>query len=76
MNGLRARRHPRRGGDQPDPAAHRPDQKAGIAELPDAERAAIDKAVTIVRRHRSVSLGMPAVRTAAPATATTTEATA
>jgi len=50
--------------------------KAGIAELPDAERAAIDKAVTIVRRHRSVSLGMPAVRTAAPAMATTTEATA
>jgi len=50
--------------------------KAGIAELPDAERAAIDEAVTIVRRHRSVSLGMPVIRTGAPATATTTEATA
>ncbi len=50
--------------------------KAGIAELPDAERAAIDEAVTIVRRHRSVSLGMPVIRSAAPATAATTEATA
>ena len=70
------RRHPRRGGDRPDPAAIG-QIKGGIAELPDAERAAIDKAVTIVRRGRSVSLGMPGpVRTAAPATATTTEATA
>jgi hypothetical protein len=49
--------------------------KAGIAELPGPERAAIDDAVAIVRRHRSVSLGMPVIRSAAPATATT-EATA
>jgi hypothetical protein len=54
--------------------------KGDIAELNDAERAHIDKAVAVVRRHRaghSVPLGMPALRVAAPALLTTsTEATA
>ena len=45
-----------------------------IAGLTDAERATIDEAVTVVRRHRAVTLGMPAVRT--PQRATTAEATA
>jgi integrase len=35
-----------------------------IAQLTDAERAAIDDAVTTVRKHRAVHLGMPAVRAA------------
>jgi integrase len=39
----------------------------GIAQLTDAERAAIDDAVTTVRKHRAVHLGMPAVRAAATA---------
>ena len=38
-----------------------------IAQLTDAERAQIEEAVSAVRRHRAVSLGMPAVRLAAPA---------
>ena len=44
--------------------------KGDIAELDDAERAQIDEAVAVVRRHRAahaVPLGMPAVRAAAPA---------
>ena len=44
--------------------------KGDIAELDDAERARIDEAVAVVRRHRAahaVPLGMPAVRAAAPA---------
>jgi hypothetical protein len=43
--------------------------KGDITRLPDAERACIDEAVTVIRKHRAVSLGMPAVRTvpAAPA---------
>ena len=36
-----------------------------IAQLTDAERAQIDQAVNVVRRHRAVSLGMPAIRPAA-----------
>ena len=36
--------------------------------LSEADRAAIDEAVTVLRRHRAVHLGMPAAR---PATATT-----
>ena len=36
-----------------------------IAELPDAERAQIDQAVAVARKHRAVSLGMPAIRAAA-----------
>jgi hypothetical protein len=35
--------------------------------MPDAERAQIDQAVNVVRRHRAVSLGMPAIRPAAAA---------
>ncbi|MFN2496519.1 MAG: tyrosine-type recombinase/integrase, partial [Pseudonocardiaceae bacterium] len=55
--------------------------KGDIAELDEAERAAIDDAVALVRRHRAantVSLGMPTVQAAAPAPLTTTasEATA
>jgi len=55
--------------------------KGDIAELDEAERAQIDAAVALVRRHRAantVALGMPTVRTAAPAPLTTTasEATA
>jgi integrase len=38
-----------------------------IAQLTDAERAAIDDAVTTVRKHRAVHLGVPAVRAAATA---------
>ena len=45
-----------------------------IAGLTSAERATIDEAVTVVRRHRTVTLGMPAVRT--PQRATIEEATA
>ena len=37
----------------------------------DADRAAIDEAVTVIRRHRAVHLGMPAAR---PATSTSKEA--
>jgi integrase len=51
--------------------------KGDIAELDDAERAQIDDAVAIVRRHRAahaVPLGMPTFVTAAPAP--TTEVTA
>ena len=36
-----------------------------IAQLPDAERAQADQAVAVIRKHRAVSLGMPAVRPAA-----------
>ncbi|MGH3191826.1 MAG: hypothetical protein ACRDOL_32205, partial [Streptosporangiaceae bacterium] len=42
-----------------------------IAQLTDAERAQIDQAVTVVRRHRAVSLGMPAIRPAAAAATVT-----
>jgi site-specific recombinase XerD len=41
--------------------------KGDIANLDTAERAQIDEAVAVIRRHRAVSLGMPAVRTAPPA---------
>ena len=37
-----------------------------IAQLSDHERAGIDDAVAVLRRHRAVSLGMPAVRPHAP----------
>jgi hypothetical protein len=36
-----------------------------IAQLSDAERAQVDQAVAAIRKHRAVSLGMPAVRAAA-----------
>ena len=37
-----------------------------IAELPAAERAQVDKAVSVIRKHRAVSLGMPSVRAVPP----------
>ena len=40
--------------------------KGDIAELPADGRARIDEAVTVIRRHRAVSLGMPSVRPPAP----------
>ena len=40
--------------------------KGDIAGLTDAEKAQIGNAVTVVRRHRSVHLGMPAVRKPLP----------
>ena len=36
--------------------------KGDIAALPAGERARIDEAVAVVRRHRAVSLGMPRLR--------------
>ena len=48
--------------------------KGDLTAVTAAERAAIDEAVTVVRRHRAVPLGMPAVR--APATPAREEATA
>ena len=50
--------------------------KSDLADLADDKRAAIDDAITIMRRHRAVSLGMPAIRSAPPAAAAITEATA
>jgi hypothetical protein len=55
--------------------------KGGLAGLDEAERAQIDDAVTVVRRHRAattVALGMPTTRAtiAASLTTTTSEATA
>jgi integrase len=41
--------------------------KGDLAELGSDEHAAIDEAVTVLRRHRAISLGMPAVRPGAPA---------
>ena len=37
-----------------------------IAQLPDAERTQVDQAVAVIRKHRAINLGMPAVRAAAP----------
>lgn len=34
--------------------------KGDITQLPGAERARVDEAVTVIRGHRAVSLGMPA----------------
>jgi integrase len=44
--------------------------KGDIAELTAADRAQVDEAVTVIRKHRAVSLGIPAVR-AAPASPAT-----
>jgi integrase len=41
--------------------------KADIAKLGDAERAQINEAIAVVRRHRAVSLGMPTVCATQPA---------
>jgi integrase len=40
--------------------------KGDIADLPADGRARVDEAVTVIRKHRAVSLGMPAIRPAAP----------
>jgi integrase len=37
-----------------------------IAQLPDTERAQVDQAVAVIRKHRAVNLGMPAVRATQP----------
>jgi hypothetical protein len=53
--------------------------KGDIAGLDQSERAQIDDAVTVVRRHRAantVALGMPIIQPAAPLTTPTAEATA
>lgn len=39
-----------------------------LDQASDAQRAAIEQAVTVLRRHRAVSLGMPTIRTATPDT--------
>jgi integrase len=39
-----------------------------LDQASDAERAAIAEAVTVMRRHRAISLGMPAIRTTPPDT--------
>jgi integrase len=41
--------------------------KGDIAQLPAAEQARTGEAVTVIRKHRAVSLGMPALRTRTPA---------
>jgi hypothetical protein len=41
--------------------------KGDIAELPDSQRAQINEAVTVIRKHRAVSLGMPSIRPVPPA---------
>jgi integrase len=43
--------------------------KGDMAQLPDSRRAEINEAVTVIRKHRAVSLGMPSVRTVPPAPA-------
>jgi integrase len=43
--------------------------KGDISELDAPDRARVDDAVTVIRRHRAVSLGMPTTRTALPTTA-------
>lgn len=56
--------------------------KGDITDLSDPERAQVDEAVTVIRKHRAVSLGMPSARAVPPSpakrgprmTATTTPA--
>jgi hypothetical protein len=43
--------------------------KADMTGLSDPERARVDEAVTVIRKHRAVSLGMPSVRTPPPSPA-------
>jgi hypothetical protein len=43
--------------------------KGDIARLSDPERARINEAVTVIRKHRAVSLGMPSVRITTPSPA-------
>jgi hypothetical protein len=37
-----------------------------MTRLSDPERARIDEAVTVIRKHRAVALGMPSVRATPP----------
>ena len=50
--------------------------KGDITKLSDPERAQVDEAVTVIRRHRAVALGMPSARISPPAPAPATEALA
>ena len=43
--------------------------KGDLTRLSDPERARVDEAVTVIRKHRAVSLGMPSVRTTPPSPA-------
>ncbi len=43
--------------------------KGDIARLSDPERARVDEAVTVIRKHRAVSLGMPSARISPPSPA-------
>jgi hypothetical protein len=40
--------------------------KGDITELDEAERASVEDAVAVIRRHRAVSLGMPSTRPGQP----------
>ena len=44
--------------------------KGDMTRLSDPERAQVDEAVTVIRKHRAVSLGMPSVRITPPSPAT------
>lgn len=46
--------------------------KGDIDQLGDAERARIDEAVAVVRRHRAVHIGMPTLRKPLPSLRTET----
>ena len=53
--------------------------KGDVAELDETQRARIEDAVAVVRRHRAahaVPLGMPTIRAATPAPLTTTDSKA
>ena len=43
--------------------------KSDITKLTDPERAQVDEAVTVIRKHRAVALGMPSVRISPPSPA-------
>ena len=43
--------------------------KGDMTRLSDPERARIDEAVTVIRKHRAVALGMPSVRITRPSPA-------
>ena len=43
--------------------------KGDLAHLPAGERAHIDEAITVVRKHRAVNLGMPSIRLSPPSPA-------
>ena len=43
--------------------------KSDITKRSDPERAQVDEAVTVIRKHRAVALGMPSVRISPPSPA-------